>query len=142
MVTISDLVRGLASVLLTLVFSPTERIWTSRKEAPLLLLWAEVLGLVNTLAGHSWPFQPQSTYSAESMAMELWGCSDQGRVPPCVVVGTAPCWSSLSGLAPLPVVLSSLQNLVDKLNLRASLRVMWACPVSVGEGSRAALGRN
>lgn len=50
---ISDLVRGLTSVLLTLIFSPTGRIWTSRKGVPLLLLWAGVLGLDNTLAGHS-----------------------------------------------------------------------------------------
>ncbi|EGW12736.1 hypothetical protein I79_023749 [Cricetulus griseus] len=88
MVTISDLVRGLTSVLLTLVFSPTGRIWTSRKDAPLLLLWDEVLGLDNTRAGHIWPFQLQSTYSAESMVMGLWSCADQDRVAPLVVVGS------------------------------------------------------
>ena len=88
---ISDLVRGLTSELRTLVFSPSGRISTSRRGAPLLLLWAEVLRLDNTLAGHSWPFQPQSTYSTESMVMEFWGCSDQDRVTPWVVVGTLPC---------------------------------------------------
>lgn len=85
---ISDLSRGLTSELLTLIFSPTGSIWTSRKGAPLLLLLAGVLGLDNTLAGHSWPFQPQSTYSAESMVTELWGCADQDRVTPLVVLGT------------------------------------------------------
>ncbi|OBS78267.1 hypothetical protein A6R68_19351, partial [Neotoma lepida] len=38
------------------------------------------LGLDNTLAGHSWPFQPQSTYSAESMVTGLWGCAEQERL--------------------------------------------------------------
>ena len=85
---ISDLARGLTLELLTLLFSPTGSIWTSRKGAPLLLLLAGVLGLDNTLAGHSWLFQPQSTYSAESMATELWGCADQDRVTPLVVLGT------------------------------------------------------
>lgn len=97
---ISDLVRGLTLVLLTLIFSPTDSIWTSRKGAPLLLLWAGVLGLDNTLAGHSWPFQPQSTYSAEAMANGLWGCADRGGVAPLVVLGTVTArWSSLAVLS-------------------------------------------
>lgn len=97
----SDFVRGLTLVLLTLIFSPTGSIWTSRKGAPLLLLFAGVLGLDNTLAGHSWPFQPQSTYSAESMATGPWGCADPDRVTPLVVLGTVVTarWSSLALLS-------------------------------------------
>lgn len=135
---ISDLVSGLTSVLLTLAFSPTGRIWTSRKGAPLLLLWAGVLGLDNTLAGHSWPFQPQSTYSAESMATGLWGCADQDRV----VLGTGTARRSpLAPLNLLPVVLSSLQNLAEKFEMTGVAQGAVGVSCKVGEGSRAALGR-
>lgn len=134
---ISDLVRGLTSVLLTLVFSPTGRIWTSRKGAPLLFLWAGVLGLDNTLAGHSWPFQPQSTYSAESMATGPWGCADQDRVTPLVVLGTLTACRSSLALLSCPVVLSSLQNLDEKFELAEVAQDGVGVSCKVGEESRA-----